>query len=197
MSIQSLYERNDILQHILHRCYSAILQRIIFIFFFIQRIKRYDERSVCQLRRAKDDRRGGASAAQDTDAQDPTASRKSAQVHLWQTYYCQTREILHEDRLGDGRGSDADRYIDERRRWRSRPDRTARVRRLRSSLDVEPAASAGDRFINVHAHEITSVAEKKKKTDIKRGKQNKKTSACCRHALLLSYFYFSEICSIY
>lgn len=57
---------------------------------------RDDEGSVRELRRAEDDRRGGADAAQGVDAQDPAAHRVAPQVHLRQAHHRETREILHE-----------------------------------------------------------------------------------------------------
>lgn len=64
---------------------------------------RDDEGSIRQLCGTEDDRRGGADSTQSVDAQDPTAHRLAAQVHLWETHHSQVGEVLHE---GAGAGAD-------------------------------------------------------------------------------------------
>lgn len=78
-----------------------------------QRAPRHDEGPVRQLRRAEDDRRGRAHAAQGAHAQDPAARGIAAQVHVRQAHNRETGEILYEgaragpDRPAGGRALSA------------------------------------------------------------------------------------------
>lgn len=60
------------------------------VLYFIQCPARHDERSVCQLCGAEDDRRIRATTAQGIDAQDPTTPQLAAQIYVWEAHHCQT-----------------------------------------------------------------------------------------------------------